>query len=113
MPTVPLYDTPANPDAWHRVRAPGGYEWWHLDAVSPSGRETVTIDFFDGDPFNAAYQAAYARYRRRPTRVVPPVPRDYPGVRVRVNAKILYDSASEPLNVSSDGVEIRMGSNVL
>lgn len=121
MPTLPLYDEPANRDTWHRVRAPGGYEWWRFsakDTAAASGNR-VLIDFFDGDPFNSAYQAAYAAYRRRPTRVVPPVPRDYPCVRVEVAEKdralarvdALHPAGS--FSASADGREIRIASNVI
>src|SRR5688500_2921934 len=68
--------------ASHRVRSPGGYEWWHVEACDASADLVVRIDLFDGDPFNPAYRRAYARYRRRPTRVAPPVPGDFPNVRV-------------------------------
>jgi hypothetical protein len=84
MPTLPLYQTPAHPDAWHRVKAPGGYEWWHFTAHDAAGAVRVRVDFFDGDPFNRAYQRAYRRYRRRPTRITPPLPCEYPCVRVEV-----------------------------
>ncbi len=87
MPTLSLYTTPAHPDAWHRVIAPGGYEWWHFEADDDSTELRVTADFFDGDPFDANYLRAYARFRRRPTRFAPPVPRDYPRVRMSVREK--------------------------
>jgi hypothetical protein len=112
MPTLPLYDTTADPDGYHRVRAPGGYEWWHLGAESASRHTSASIDFFDGDPFDTAYLAAYARYLRRPTRVPPPLPRDYPRVRVRVNGQTICD-ATDPIVVSAEGPEIRIGSSVL
>ena len=84
MPTLPLYDTSAGPDEWHRVIAPGGYEWWRFEAVSSGGDARIRLDVFDGDPFNPEYRAAYARYRRRPTRVPPPVPRGYPAARLAI-----------------------------
>ena len=119
MPTLPLYDTPGNVDAWHRVRAPGGYEWWHFEATSGDSDVRVVIDFFDGDPFNAAYQRAYSNYRRRPTRVAPPVPRDYPCVRIQTfqtgKRVSLIDAPQPPgsLVASDDGMEIRIGPNVI
>ena len=115
MPTIPLYDTPSNPDAWHRVRAPGAYEWWRFEAATLDHAARVIIDWFDGNPFDADYRRAYARYRRRPTRVAPPVPRDYPAVRVRVlehSRPVLSVEAPSPpgaLAASADGLEIRIG----
>jgi hypothetical protein len=84
MPVIPLYETPPNPNAWHRVIAPGGYESWSFVAENHDGIR-IEINLFDGDPVNRAYQAAYARYRRRPTRGAPPVPRDYPALRSLVS----------------------------
>ena len=76
MPTIPLYDESAPPDGYHRVTAPGGYEWWSVLAQEAR----VKIDFFDGNPFDPTYRLAYQRYLANPTRVMPPVPRDYPSV---------------------------------
>src|SRR5688572_5757832 len=93
MPTLPLFELPkvepgVPPHVSHRVRAPGGYEWWHFDARDAgAGDVRVQIDLFAGDPFNRAYRRAYARYRRRPTRVTPPVPGDYPNLTATVFSK--------------------------
>lgn len=119
MPTIPLYDSPSNPDAWHRIRAPGGYEWWRLSALSPNEAVGVWVDLYDGDPRSAAYLAAYDRYRRRPTRVPPPVPRDYPRVRAGFRDETGQESgvdATYPpgsLVASEDGLEIRIDTTVL
>jgi hypothetical protein len=80
MPTIPLYDTSAPPDGYHRVTAPGGYEWWSI--IAQGAR--VKIDFIEGNPFDVAYRSAYRRYVAHPTRVVPPAPRDYPSVSARL-----------------------------
>jgi hypothetical protein len=84
MPTIPLYDPTARPGQWRRVLAPGGYEWWCFEARSSAGDVCVRLDLFDGNPFSEEYRSAYARYRRRPTRVSPPVPRDYPAARLAI-----------------------------
>ena len=83
MPAIPLYETPLHPHAWHRVAAPGGYEAWSFIAEDRDGVR-IEISLFDGDSFNDGYQTAYKRYRRRPTRVAPPVPRDFPAIRIEV-----------------------------
>jgi hypothetical protein len=75
MPTIPLYDTSAPPDGYHRVIAPGGYEWWNV--IAP-GR--ITVNFHYGNPSDPAYRSAYRRYLANPTRVLPPLPQDYPSV---------------------------------
>jgi hypothetical protein len=81
MPTLPLYvPDPGDPDASHHVTAPGGYEWWSFDAQSDSGDVHFVARFYDGFAFHPDFLRRYARYRRRPTRHVPPVPADYPRV---------------------------------
>jgi len=81
MTVVPLFRTPAVPDAWHQSTAPGGYEWWRFYAEDVANHLRVVADFFDGNPFHPGYLRAYARYRRRPTRVPPPTPQNFRCVR--------------------------------
>jgi hypothetical protein len=115
MPTLPLYDTAADPDAWHRVAAPGGYEWWRFDAEDAGRKLRVTIELFDGDPFDEGYLRAYRQYRRRPTRLAPPVPREYPRARLVVieAGRLLrhVDRRLEPGSVgpAGDGEGLRVG----
>lgn len=78
MNPLPMFTAPADPDAWHRVTAPGGYEWWYFDAEDPAGRVRLVAIFLEGFVFHPGYLRRYARYRRRPTRVAPPVPGEYP-----------------------------------
>ena len=85
MPTLPLYDATAHPDAWHRVIAPGGYELWHFEAEDAESGVHLTVDLVEGDQLSRDYMRAYRRYRRRPTRVAPPLPADYPCVRVSMS----------------------------
>jgi hypothetical protein len=84
MPTIPLYETPENADAWHRVTAPGGYELWRFDCDDAARMLQLWVGFFDGDVSNEQYRRAFRRYVRRPTRTTPPLPRDYPAVHVRL-----------------------------
>ena len=74
MPTIPLYTTPADPNAWHAVRAPGGFEWWQFTAWVGAFEQYVVVDFIEGDPFDTRYRDAYRRYRKAPTRNPPPAP---------------------------------------
>ncbi|MGB7161067.1 MAG: hypothetical protein WBD40_23600, partial [Tepidisphaeraceae bacterium] len=93
MPTLPLLAnlTPAtadtHADAPRRVLAPGGYEWWHFEAFDPRADVRIVVILFDGNPFHPGYLRRYQWYRRLPTRVHPPVPRDFPCVFVRVYEK--------------------------
>jgi hypothetical protein len=84
MPTIPLYSPATRPLGSHNVISPGGYEWWQFQAADAGGERGVEIDIFHGNPFDASYLAAYARYRRRPTRNPPPQPAQYPFVRLRL-----------------------------
>ena len=68
MPVLPLFQTPAHPDAWHRVTAPGGYEWWYFDGEDHSGRFQFVATWFQGFPLHPDYLRRYHRYRRAPTR---------------------------------------------
>lgn len=119
MPTLPLYQMPSDPDAWHAVLAPGGYEWWQIAARDVSGNLRVQLDFFEGDPFSRRYRRAYARYRRWPTRVAPPVPRECAGVRCHVierertvwRAKVSYPANA--VHASSIRADVRIGPHVL
>src|SRR5687767_5497676 len=77
MPAIPLYTDPSYPDASHAVRAPGGYEWWTFDAEDAAGDTQLFVTLVEGHETDPGYLRAYARFRRRPTRVPPPVPRGY------------------------------------
>lgn len=85
MAILPMQLHPGYANAWQGVFAPGGYEWWRFDARESANDRRIIVTFFDGDPFDPAYQRAYARYRRNPTRVTPPFPRDCRGVRVAIH----------------------------
>ncbi|MEM1013271.1 MAG: hypothetical protein AAGI46_13760 [Planctomycetota bacterium] len=74
----PMFTRPAHPDAHHRVTAPGGYEWWYVDAESHDGRTHVVAILFDGYVFHPAYLRADARFRRQPTKVRPAIAADFP-----------------------------------
>src|SRR5690348_6586763 len=73
MPTIPLYDTSAPPDGYHRVIAPSGSERWFIRA----SELRLNVEFCEGDLSDPAYLSAYQRFVARPTRVPPPLPRDY------------------------------------
>jgi hypothetical protein len=78
MTTIPLYSTGGHPDASHHITSPGGYEWWYFDAEDVQHERQFVAVLYDGCPFRPDYVRAYARYRRRPTRVPPPLPREHP-----------------------------------
>ncbi len=79
MPSIPLYTSnPQLPDASHDVRAPGGYEWWYFDAEDPASDTQIVAIFLHGFAFHPGYLRAVGAYLKRPTRLAPPSPTDYP-----------------------------------
>jgi hypothetical protein len=80
MPSIAMYEPPATPDAWHRVMAPGGYEWWYFDAEDAATDTQVVAIFLEGFVFHTGYLRAYARFVRNPTAAPPPLPGDWPCV---------------------------------
>ena len=76
-PAIPMLRAPAAADVPHDVFAPGGYEWWRFEARSDDDRITLVADFFEGDPFERDYLRRYTRFVRRPTKIVPPIPREH------------------------------------
>ena len=122
MPTLPMLTPTPVADAWHAVTAPGGYEWWYFDAESngtADGDLRVVAILFQGFVFHPGYLRAYARYRRRPTRVAPPVAGDYPCayfVVYRGDAVVAQFMTQVPppaFAASADRVDVTVGRNRL
>jgi hypothetical protein len=86
MATLELFDALplSRADDWHRIGAPGGYEWWEFDALDESNRLRVIVRFHDGFVLDSEYARRYDSYRRRPTAHAPPVPRQYPCVQFTI-----------------------------
>jgi hypothetical protein len=89
MPTLNLFDAlpPSQANQWRRIRAPGGYEWWEFEARDPANDIYVRLSFHDGFAFHPEYARRYDAYRCRPTRQMPPVPREYPCVQCWIQEK--------------------------
>jgi carotenoid 1,2-hydratase len=119
MPTLPLYVLPATPDAWHRVRAPGGYEWWYFDAEDAANDIQIVGILFEGFVFHSGYLRRYSRYRLRPTWFAPPLPRAYPCAyfmvyrQGRVVAQFTTQYPTGEYEVSDSSVNVRIGPNTL
>ncbi|MGH7175868.1 MAG: hypothetical protein ACREJC_00680, partial [Tepidisphaeraceae bacterium] len=77
MPIIPLYSTTSHPDAWHQVRAPGGYEWWYFDAEDVERDRQVVAILFDGFVFHPGYLRRHFRFRRFPTKFAPAAPSEF------------------------------------
>ncbi|HEX8522177.1 MAG TPA: hypothetical protein VF669_07965 [Tepidisphaeraceae bacterium] len=79
MPTLPLYAqtlTAGEPESWHRINAPGGYETWQFYAAGENDL-WAGASLSWGSTFLPGYLRRYERYRRRPTRYAPPVPKEH------------------------------------
>ncbi|MBV8780948.1 MAG: hypothetical protein JO353_06075 [Phycisphaerae bacterium] len=85
MPTLPLFDESATvPGAWRRVMAPGGYQWWRLDAIDDPTQTVITVIFHDGRWSDPNYTRRYQRFIASPTKTSPPVPADFRAVEISV-----------------------------
>src|SRR5947208_1306614 len=73
MPVLPMFKSPPDPDAWHEVTAPGGYESWRFVAEDPAQGLRLVATLSAGSPFHPEYLRQYVRYLRSPTRIAPPV----------------------------------------
>jgi hypothetical protein len=104
MPTIPLFVTPSDPDAFHQVDSPGGYEIWHFDCGG------LVIIFARGSATDPEYRRQYERYVKRPTRYPPPRPYDFSRVEVHGGTgKVVAQIPCKDIDVSDDGARVRMG----
>lgn len=112
MAELPLFDTPSDPDAWRRVRAPGGYEIVRFDAEDHAGRFRIAGAFSQGiGPNPISFEA----FRRRPTRWPPPVPSHTTATECTLYENMKAIARFTPLLgagevvASGDGLDLRMG----
>ena len=117
MPTLPLYTPNTVADASHRVIAPGGYEWWHFEAEDLATDTQLVATFHEGYVFHPGYLRAYARYRRRPTRVRPPVPGEYVCASFvlyrggRVAHQFMAHYPATDFHAATEKLDVRIGPN--
>jgi hypothetical protein len=117
MPDVPMFVRPADPDAWHRVTAPGGYEWWYFDAEDATGRVRLVAILLEGFVFHPGYLRRHARYLRRPTRTPVPVPGDHPCAYFvlyqdgKVAGQFMAEYPPAAFAASADAPDVRVGPN--
>jgi carotenoid 1,2-hydratase len=106
-------------DASHAVRAPGGYEWWYFDAEDEATDTQIVAIFLHGFIFHPGYLRDYARYVRRPTKRLPPLPDDYACMYLCVyrGGKILTQSMTQfradQYAAARDAVNVQLGPNTL
>jgi carotenoid 1,2-hydratase len=117
--TVPLYTVPPNPDAWHQVTSPGGYEWWYFDAEDDTGSLQIVAIFLEGFVFHPGYLRRYARFLRNPTRTQPPLAGDHPCAYCvvyengRIISQFMSEYAPSAFRASVDRPEVAIGPNTL
>jgi hypothetical protein len=119
MSVVPLYGrpTPAACDARRGLSAPGGYQGWTFEAEDRSGTWQLSASFFEGFPLHPQYLRKYEAYRRAPTRLAPPMPREFPCVVVSLYgngatvAQFLCAPRPEDCRFASDRLDVRIGAS--
>lgn len=110
-----MHAHPVDAFAWQGVFVPGGYEWWRFEVWEPAQGWQIILIFFDGWPFDQRYVRAYARYRRRPTRITPPFPKDWRGIHAAVyrgaqaEHRATVFAPPGPLIVTADPARIAIG----
>jgi carotenoid 1,2-hydratase len=119
MASVPLYSpSPATAHGYREVTAPGGYEWWWFDVHDARQRIRIVAAVYQGLPFHPAYLRRYALYRRLPTLLHPPQPRQFPAVHMAVyeddvlSGEFTSVLPPEQFAAAADGT-IRIGVNLL
>ena len=116
---LPMLAEAGHPDAWHRVVAPGGYEWWYFDAESADGRTQVVAIFLEGFVFHPGYLRRYFRFLKRPTKFAPPVAGDYPSVYFavyrdgRVRRQFMTQFAPADFAADAGRPDVRFGANTM
>lgn len=119
MNVLPLFQTPADPDAWHHVTSPGGYEWWYFDAEDTTGRLQIVAIFLEGFVFHPGYLRKYASFLRKPTHRQPPVAGDFPCAYFvvyedgKIAAQFMSQVEPSDFRASADQTDVQIGPNHL
>lgn len=119
MIVLPMLRTPATADGWHAVTAPGGYETWQVTAEDAGRGVLVIARLGQGYDYEPSYQRRYERYRRRPTRVAPPVPAGHAWTALtvvregRVIVQWRQRVPPDAFAAAEDGLDVRVGGSRL
>lgn len=84
-------------EAWHRLDAPGSYEWWYFDAEDESEGISVVFIWFAGFAFSPYYLSHYEEWKAR-RRDDQPYPLDYGGFSFQ-----FYQDGRETINFIKEG----------
>ena len=119
MSTLKLLDSSADPDGWHDVGAPGGYEWWYFDAEDAAADRQIVAIFFQGFVFHPGYLRADAKYRKSPTKMPPAVAKNFPCAyfvvyeKGKIAHQFMTQYRPEQFAARADRVEVTVGPNTL
>ncbi|NTW55209.1 MAG: carotenoid 1,2-hydratase [Chlorobaculum sp.] len=84
-------------EAWHRLDAPGSYEWWYFDAEDEAQGISVVFIWFAGFAFSPYYLSHYKDWKAQ-RRADSPSPVDYAGFSFQ-----LYKDGREVINFIKEG----------
>ena len=84
-------------EAWHRLDAPGSYEWWYFDAEDEAEGISVVFIWFAGFAFSPYYLSHFEDWKAR-RRDDQPNPVDYAGFSFQ-----LYENGKESINFIKEG----------
>jgi carotenoid 1,2-hydratase len=119
MPTLPLLDAFAPPDAWHQLASPGSYEWWYFDAEDARTDTQVVAIFMEGFIFHPTFIRKHEKFRRKPTRHAPVRGSDFPCVYLcvyhnkRIHAQFFTQYPPGSMRASSTSTDVTIGPNRL
>lgn len=114
-----LVSAAGHADAWHDVRAPGGYEWWYFDAEDAEQDVQIVGILLDGFVFHPGYLREHFRYVSRPTRCRPVQARDYPCAyfviyeKGKIAGQFMTQYPAGSLRASSGVPEVTLGPNTM
>ncbi|HRK30201.1 MAG TPA: hypothetical protein PLD59_03905 [Tepidisphaeraceae bacterium] len=116
---IELFDGNPIADAWHRVTAPGGYEWWYFDAEDREHDRQFVVILLEGFVFHPGYLRALKKFRSRPTRRLPPLPGDFPCAyfvvyeQGRIAHQFMLQYPRGELRASCDRLDVALGPNTI
>lgn len=91
---------------------PGGYEWWHFNAISDDGKYRFVVTFYEGNPFSTRYNKRLSNGTKKLSQ-----PEDFPAVNISVyedNEPVFYSFTEyepEDASFADDKPGLAIGTN--
>lgn len=91
---------------------PGGYEWWHFNAISDDGQYRFAVTFYEGNPFSTRYNKKLDHGMEQAS-----LPENFPAVNISVyedNEPIFYSFTEyepEEASFSDTRPDLAIGTN--